>query len=764
MRNHKLSLLFLAALFLVSSLSVMAQVQFSIPIQFNVGVALDTLRVGVSGDGPGGAIEDNTYGLDVGAAFGAFSESTPPPPDPDGNRIRFVDIPGRTEINTAGGLFPADYRGFSSASQSDTFAVRIDGLRVETSGASLAWGTNLSQYGTSWTLCSRAGNTLTPVANMLTSTSYTFPAVGGTIQMAIVKVGAIAPTPGPTFVLSSASLNFGAVPVGGSATLPVTVTNTGSANALSITGVTTIAPYTVAPNTFPISVPPGGNQVFNVTFSPVSSGTVTGNIQFSHNAPGSPTALGVSGSGQSQGGQLEFAAPSRTRFDNTNNYQDTLQLNGYVGAPLKALQFNLVTNGLTILRSVSRGAALPAPAWNFSSVLVHGPSNPDGSSNDTIKVVLFGNGSTSLPAGSYSDLVRFQYDVVNISDPDVQTASIAFGPGSVLGSTAVGENAGVAAGAAQALTVNNRANAGDINNDDHVDILDLLLIVDHILNRITLTGQQFTRADIAPWPSGDGAVNVQDLALLQNVILTGQYPDGTPVGRPVHPTVTDAIASLSKLNPGVDALVTFHITSSGIAVRLENAHTVKGMQLEFDGVNAVPEGTAFTSALGDLHYKVSNSTLRVLAYNQTSDVIEPGDRIVAYLPFDLVSPSSVTIQNVVLAGSNNQRFGNVEVSKSNETAPELPVDYQLSQNFPNPFNPTTTIRFSVPEASDVRISIYNMLGQEVRTLFAGAMDRGTKAVAWDGKDNNGLSLTSGSYIYRMTAGSFVESHKMMLLK
>jgi hypothetical protein len=168
-------------------------VRFGENFALAIGTARDTLTFGVSGDGPGGAINDNTYGLDpVGATFGTFGqygESPAPPGDPDGNRVRVVDIPGRTQIGS-GGLFRYDYRGYSSPAQVDTFAARIDGLRVETSGLTISWQNTLSRFGTSWTLYSRAGATLTQVADMLTTTSYTFPATGSNIQFVVIKVSA----------------------------------------------------------------------------------------------------------------------------------------------------------------------------------------------------------------------------------------------------------------------------------------------------------------------------------------------------------------------------------------------------------------------------------------------------------------------------------------------------------------------------------------------------------------------------------------------
>jgi flagellar hook assembly protein FlgD len=90
--------------------------------------------------------------------------------------------------------------------------------------------------------------------------------------------------------------------------------------------------------------------------------------------------------------------------------------------------------------------------------------------------------------------------------------------------------------------------------------------------------------------------------------------------------------------------------------------------------------------------------------------------------------------------------------------------FHLFQNFPNPFNPSTMITFSVPQTDQVHITIYNILGQEVRTLFAGQMERGAQTLPFDGKDQKGRTLCTGTYICRMNAGAFVETKKMTLIK
>ena len=96
--------------------------------------------------------------------------------------------------------------------------------------------------------------------------------------------------------------------------------------------------------------------------------------------------------------------------------------------------------------------------------------------------------------------------------------------------------------------------------------------------------------------------------------------------------------------------------------------------------------------------------------------------------------------------------------------PILPENYALSQNQPNPFNPSTTIDFALPRAAKTRIDIYNILGQKVVTLVDEYLSAGNKRVEWNGKDATGNDVASGIYLYRMTANDYTETKKMMLMK
>jgi len=99
-----------------------------------------------------------------------------------------------------------------------------------------------------------------------------------------------------------------------------------------------------------------------------------------------------------------------------------------------------------------------------------------------------------------------------------------------------------------------------------------------------------------------------------------------------------------------------------------------------------------------------------------------------------------------------------------EDQDNLPTSFALDQNYPNPFNPVTTIAYQVPQPAHVLIDIFNVSGQRVRTLVNRTQAAGNHMVDWDGKDNLGRAVSSGMYIYRMAAGEFTQSKKMVLLK
>ena len=95
----------------------------------------------------------------------------------------------------------------------------------------------------------------------------------------------------------------------------------------------------------------------------------------------------------------------------------------------------------------------------------------------------------------------------------------------------------------------------------------------------------------------------------------------------------------------------------------------------------------------------------------------------------------------------------------------IPTFYYLNHNFPNPFNPTTRINYNLPKETLVSVIIYDLLGKKVNTLIDKELQEpGTKTVQWHGKDQEGLSLSSGIYFYSLETKYFLQKKKMILIK
>ena len=124
-----------------------------------------------------------------------------------------------------------------------------------------------------------------------------------------------------------------------------------------------------------------------------------------------------------------------------------------------------------------------------------------------------------------------------------------------------------------------------------------------------------------------------------------------------------------------------------------------------------------------------------------------------------------------IADDNAPRYGPameildaVLATSIEQLSDEVPSNYVLEQNFPNPFNPTTQINFTIPAAGHVKMTVHNTLGQEVAVLVDGVQPAGTFSASWDAQDQSGRALPSGIYFYRLQTESFTQTRSMILLK
>jgi hypothetical protein len=133
-----------------------------------------------------------------------------------------------------------------------------------------------------------------------------------------------------------------------------------------------------------------------------------------------------------------------------------------------------------------------------------------------------------------------------------------------------------------------------------------------------------------------------------------------------------------------------------------------------------------------------------------------------YYVVDIKRPAQ-KIEWACYLGTYN-RSGNIYQSTPNLDPIGIPQTTMLKGAYPNPFNPTTNIGFSLAEPSDVSIQIYNQKGQMIKSLLAEYRPAGDHSVVWNGTDENGQSMASGIYYFRMQSGKYSSTRKMILMK
>jgi hypothetical protein len=231
-----------------------------------------------------------------------------------------------------------------------------------------------------------------------------------------------------------------------------------------------------------------------------------------------------------------------------------------------------------------------------------------------------------------------------------------------------------------------------------------------------------------------------------------------------------------------------------VPIELKNIQTMAAMDLPLkysEGVT-LEEVTFDGTRSQDFDFKwatIDNSKSTVviglvpMMFGEKSD-LEPGNGIIANLVFKVDDPTIKTIQitPVTLTDPDHSlMFIHADAGQLKESVPQLagfevalpgkdiggnslPTKYDLFQNAPNPFNPSTSISFDLPKATQVRMEVLNVLGQKVKTLVNDFREAGTQTVIWDGTDNSGSSVASGMYFYRISAGDYSATKKMMMLK
>ena len=127
-----------------------------------------------------------------------------------------------------------------------------------------------------------------------------------------------------------------------------------------------------------------------------------------------------------------------------------------------------------------------------------------------------------------------------------------------------------------------------------------------------------------------------------------------------------------------------------------------------------------------------------------------------------------TDTTIAMGFFNPHGYGNIWVSESDVSVVEptdmLPSRLSLIQNYPSPFNPETRISFKLAEKSHVSITIYDMLGRNIKTLINQTQDAGYRSVIWDATNDYGKPVSAGIYLYQIQAGEYISTKKIVMLK
>ena len=170
-----------------------------------------------------------------------------------------------------------------------------------------------------------------------------------------------------------------------------------------------------------------------------------------------------------------------------------------------------------------------------------------------------------------------------------------------------------------------------------------------------------------------------------------------------------------------------------------------------------PESITFGTVNSDGSVKIQDTDEELGLFNLICSSKEE-TRVV--IPINISEEADITISIRTIG------FDHTIISQQTKkmTIENIPGKFALHYNYPNPFNPVTTIRYDLPLGTDVHLVVFDILGREVRTLVKEKQESGFKSVKWNGKNDMGQTVSAGMYFYRIQAGSFSKVQKMVLLK
>ncbi len=294
---------------------------------------------------------------------------------------------------------------------------------------------------------------------------------------------------------------------------------------------------------------------------------------------------------------------------------------------------------------------------------------------------------------------------------------------------------------------------GDYSDNGAVNILDVSTLIQYLYKGLSPL-RCIDAADV----NGDCAVNILDISYLINYLYKHGPAPVCGCAEAGYPSAGCCGGTVAAEKVAHNADITANYVGGKTIISINSPVDIFGLEMVLkasDGTminisNKINEMQVYSSQSGNEiklgmldiqgNGKISSGNSTVLEFDGMVDIVEA-------LGADI--------------SANEVDFS---ITNAAEKAEALPTKFELAQNHPNPFNPITEISFSLPKTCEVSLEIYNVSGQKVVTLANGTLEAGQHSIVWDSRGSNGVSVASGIYFYRLKAGDFVDTKKMMLLK
>ena len=303
---------------------------------------------------------------------------------------------------------------------------------------------------------------------------------------------------------------------------------------------------------------------------------------------------------------------------------------------------------------------------------------------------------------------------------------------------------------------------GDVDFNASVQAYDAGLILQNAVGFIDLDEAQQLSGNV----SGDASLTALDASvILQYVVhLIDELPHDTSDGG--HLLATGEFGIHDQIfAPGQVIEVPIHFNEAS------NVYSIEGL-VEYNPADITYKNVVWQQPFNNFMKELvieSNGVIK-FALAGASAIAENG--LVAKLQF--TSNDEISMENTEVSlldlRVNEQPViklaSTATLSRSLSTDERIgvPDEFALKQNYPNPFNPVTRILYDIPEASNVTITIYNLLGNQVKTLVSGYQEPGYKTILWNATNERGAPVSAGMYLYSIKAGDFHQTKKMLLLK